>query len=283
MHKVSLLTILISSTLFLHSCKNTNDGSTNNPLLAEVMNDALYFNDIKSLIPAHLSGSDSTSQVVSLTEEWIQNKLLTNTSRKMFKSNDHIEKLVEDYRNSLINYKYEEYLIATELDSSISIQEITKYYNEQKENFKLQEDIYLISYAIVADNARGIDRFFESWKSTDDAKIREYCLKYADSYCVDTTCWYSPENVLNIANEEILKSNEVKTGKKIQKHVGSKEYFLKVLKSKSKGDIAPMAYIESDIKKVLLHRRKKNLLKEHTNKLYQNLLKENKIKNYLKL
>lgn len=283
MHRVSLLTILIISTVFLHSCKHTSEGTTDNPLLAEVMNDALYFNDIKSLIPTNLSGNDSTSRVVALTEEWIQNRLLTNTSRKMFKSSDHIEKLVEDYRNSLINYKYEEYLIATELDSTISTQEITQYYNEQKDNFKLAEDIYLISYAIVADNARGIDRFFESWKSTDDPKISEYCLKYADNYCVDTTCWYNSEDVLNIVNEQILKSNDLKTGKKIQKHVGSKEYFLKVLKSKSKGDIAPMAYIESDLKKVLLHRRKKNLLKEHTKKLYQNLLKENKIKNYLKL
>lgn len=274
---------IILCILSIYSCKNMQQESADNPLLAEVVNQKLHLSDITDRISTTRNKADSAAMVVALTEDWIHDQLLTSTSQKKFKSNDKIEKLVNDYRNALINFEYEEYIIATQLDSTISRHDVEVYYSQEKENFKLQTDIYLVNYAIVPDKAKGIDKFFESWNTNKLDKISSYCLQNAISYCIDTSCWMNGDEIVNMDEVNSLKRTDLIKGKKIQKHENSREYFVNILEAKKEGDIAPIAYIESDLKKVLLHKRKRNLIKEHTKKLYQDLLKENKIKNYLKL
>lgn len=269
--------------LFLHSCHSPEEATVDNPLLAEVLSERLLYSDIKAQIPDKMTAKDSIALVGLLTEDWIQKTLITKSSKDKFKANAEINKLTEDYKNALITHKYEEYLIETELDSVISQSELSAYYEQEKDNFKMDRNIYLINYVVLPETSSGIDRFFESWKKNDQNRIEAYCKKKAVSYCVTSDCWYTSDEVVNIVEGNPFKKADLKLNKRIQKNKNKKEYFLKIVDVVDKGDVAPMKYIENDLKKVLLHRRKKDMLKNHTQELYKNLLAENKIKNYLKL
>lgn len=277
------LYILIFAGLILQSCNSHEEATEDNPLLAEVLNEQLLYSDIKGQIPVGIESKDSIALVGALTEQWIQTTLLTKSSKEKFKADNAINKLTQDYKDALIIHKYEEHLIDTQLDSVISAAELNKYYQQEKNNFRLDQDLYNIRYAIIPETAAGIDRFFESWKVNDIAKIESYCSKRAVGYCVGPDCWYTPDQIVNIEADNPFKKSDIKPKKGVQKNNKKKEYFLKIVEVATKGDLAPLKYVESDLKKVLLYRRKKDLLKNHTQELYNDLLAENKIKNYLKL
>jgi hypothetical protein len=69
--------------------------------------------------------------------------------RSNFKSNEEIDKLVEDYRNSLILDAFEENLFNQKIDSSISDQEYLDYYNQKKAEYKLESPILRMMFVKI--------------------------------------------------------------------------------------------------------------------------------------
>jgi hypothetical protein len=57
-------------------------------------------------------------------------------------------------------------------------------------------------------------------------------------------------------------------------------YFFKVLELISKKEIAPLAYIEGQARKIILHKRKTQLLEEMKDKLYSEAENKKQVKIY---
>ena len=59
-------------------------------------------------------------------------------------------------------------------------------------------------------------------------------------------------------------------------------YFLKVLEKKSSKELAPLGYIQDQIKKVILHKRKMVLLDQRKEELYDRETSKNNVKIFTK-
>ncbi|HSF88069.1 MAG TPA: hypothetical protein VLA46_01565 [Saprospiraceae bacterium] len=89
------------------SCKKANIPGDNTPepiILAQVFDYKLYFDDIKDLIQGYANAEDSIQQVRSLTEHWVRDRLILVEAEKKFPKEVNMNKLLEDYRQSLLRH-----------------------------------------------------------------------------------------------------------------------------------------------------------------------------------
>jgi hypothetical protein len=113
--------------LTLVSCQNfKNDGS--DKVVATIYDKVLYQSDLQSVLYEGISVNDSLVRTKAFIDSWIRRQLLIHQAENNIdKSELDFSRQIEDYRNSLIIYKYESMLIEQNLDTVVSENEITKY------------------------------------------------------------------------------------------------------------------------------------------------------------
>ena len=97
---------LYSILLFSFGCKNTKPEASQDIstefLLAKYKNEKLVLADIEPLLPVFQSPEDSIQFISVMVDKWIRNKVYLEEAKMQIKSNEEIERLVDDYRSSLI-------------------------------------------------------------------------------------------------------------------------------------------------------------------------------------
>ena len=113
--------------LTLVSCQNfKNDGS--DKVVATIYDKVLYQSDLQSVLYEGISVNDSLVRTKAFIDSWIRRQLIIHQAENNIdKSELDFSRQIEDYRNSLIIYKYESMLIEQNLDTVVSENEITKY------------------------------------------------------------------------------------------------------------------------------------------------------------
>ncbi len=124
--KTSIATGLML-VLALFSCQNSNNGKDDKPVAA-IYDKVLYQSDLQGIMYDGISTNDSLVRTKVFIDNWIRRQLLIHQAENnLDKSELDCVKEIEDYRNSLIIYKYESMLIAQNLDTIVSDEEIEKY------------------------------------------------------------------------------------------------------------------------------------------------------------
>ena len=128
----------------LFSCKqNPAEDQTPEPiLLAQVFDYKLYFDDVKDLMQSYSNAEDSIQQVRSLTEHWVRDRLLLVEAEKSFPKDADMNKLLEDYRQSLLLHFFEQQVIEERLDTVITENDLVQYYEANKEQHRLESGIW---------------------------------------------------------------------------------------------------------------------------------------------
>lgn len=124
--KISIATGLML-VLALFSCQNSKNGKDDKPVAA-IYDKVLYQSDLQGIMYDGISTNDSLVRTKVFIDNWIRRQLLIHQAENnLDKSELDYVKEIEDYRNSLIIYKYESMLIAQNLDTVVSDEEIEKY------------------------------------------------------------------------------------------------------------------------------------------------------------
>jgi hypothetical protein len=124
--KISIATGLML-VLALFSCQNSKNGKDDKPVAA-IYDKVLYQSDLQGIMYDGISTNDSLVRTKVFIDNWIRRQLLIHQAENnLDKSELDCVKEMEDYRNSLIIYKYESMLIAQNLDTVVSDEEIEKY------------------------------------------------------------------------------------------------------------------------------------------------------------
>ncbi|MBO7460214.1 MAG: hypothetical protein J6T53_04870 [Bacteroidales bacterium] len=112
------------------SCQNSSDGK-NDKVVATIYDKVLYQSDLQDILYDGISVNDSLVRTKAFIDNWIRRQLLIRQAENnLEKSELDCLKEIEDYRNSLIIYKYESLLISQNLDTVVSDEEIEKYVND---------------------------------------------------------------------------------------------------------------------------------------------------------
>lgn len=109
------------------SCRNSGNGNDDR-VVATIYNKDLHQSDLQSVMYEGISANDSIVRAKAFIDNWIRRQLLLHQAESSIdKAELDFSKDIEDYRNSLIIYKYESKLIKQKLDTVITEEEIAKY------------------------------------------------------------------------------------------------------------------------------------------------------------
>jgi len=250
-------------------------------LLASVEDRKMYFSDIEGMISA-TDSQDSLAQLNSYIEAWLARNVVLNEAEKKNPQDLDINKLIEDYRSSLLLHNYRQALINDELDTIITKAQEETYYNDTKEQYLLAEAICKARIVKIPDDAKRIERFYRNWKKNDSASIQKYIVSNATFDSADDSEWHTIDHLLSYLPDNRFKTKDFLKKGDIQKHSDTIEYFIKVIDIIAKNEVPPLAYVREQMRKVIINQRKKDLLNKFEQNLYQNYLKSNKIKVYKK-
>src|ERR1051325_8835496 len=191
-----VLCVFIESMMV--SCGGS-ERTTNEKPLARVGDAYLYPSDIKDMASGS-SKEDSVKKVSGYINNWIHETLLLQKAESnLTDEKKKFDKMVEDYRKSLITYEYESELVNQKLDTLVGEEEIGQYYEENKTNFELKDNIIKVIYVKVRKKAPKVEKI-KDWYRSNDTKdmdaLAGYCHQYAENFYLDENNWLLFDDVL---------------------------------------------------------------------------------------
>jgi hypothetical protein len=251
-------------------------------IVAIVNTDKLFTEDLKNILPRNITKEDSLILVKSFIQDWAVKKLLlkgaeNNNTSESFKN---INNLVQDYRESLLINNYKEELIKQQLDTVISNEEVEQYYAVNNENFKLNEVLVKSKYLYfnhTINDQKEIIKLFKSDKIEDAEELERQQLSFK-IYQLNDSIWTELDKVL--LKLPFSKENLLKNSNFIQKQDSLGLYLMAIKEVLNRNDIAPLSYIKSTIKEMILHKRKIELIREIEKIIVKDATKNNNFKIY---
>jgi hypothetical protein len=253
--------------------------------VARVFDKLLYSPEIKEFIPDGTSSEDSIAMAENYINSWIQSTLLYHQAESNLtdEQKDFAKKL-EDYRRSLVIYTYEQKLIEQRLDVEITDEQIEQYYQENKKNFELKDNITKVVYIKVNKNAPNIDKVRKWYKSSNQEDIialEGYAYQFADNFFFDTETWLLFDDLIKeipirtYNQEDFLKNNRF-----VEIEDSEYYYFVNIIGFKIKNSISPLSFEKDNINKILMNKRKLQLITKMKNDIYNEAIQNNNIEIY---
>lgn len=274
--------VFILSFCFLTSCTPAEKALEENDVeLAKVFSKKLFLSELEGMVPDGATPEDSTKIINAEVERWTRETLLMQEAEKNIPADLNIDELVRDYRMSLIRHNYEQFLVETQLDSVISEKEISEYYEKNKEQYQLQSSILRCFLIKVPKSSPNLDQLRSWWRSTnveDFKKMKNYATQNASFYMLKEKTWYQQSNL----RTQLPQGSNLNPTQDLNQSDENHFYFLQVFEKKSRNQLAPLGYIEDQIKKVILHKRKMVLLDQRKEELYDRETSKNNVKIFTK-
>ena len=248
-----------------------NQDSDQKGIIAKVGDAYLYDDDIIY----NSSLGDSAVLYNRQVNLWIKKQLLLNSAFQNESVMNQIERKVEDYKESLILFEFEKYLYANSIDFKISEDEISKYYNENKDDFILPFNLIKAIYAKVPIDAPSLSVFrnnLKKYPESDTAEVISYCFQFAEKSFLEDTTWIKFDDIiLNLPFPKNLdKSVFLKTRKFYEIREGDFIHFIRILDKKLIGDYSPLSFEEDIVNTILLNNRKQELFDNLRDSIFNN-------------
>ena len=271
-----VLMLLVGFTLSCNKSVNQIDDIA----IAKVHNKFLYESDLKGLFNSNTSKEDSIIVARNFINGWVKKQLLLEKAElNLNEESKDIDKEIEDYRSSLLIFRYKQELINQKLDTVITEAEIEDYYNEYSGNFILNHNIVKALYLKISKEAPEIEKVKWWYKSSDPenvSRLEDYCYQYATKFVDFDNKWIPFNNLLieiptNIDDQERYL--------RYYKHIETEDdlfyYFVKINEYSLKSTVQPLEYTKSKIKSILLNKRKFTFIDELENSIYNEALNHN--------
>ncbi len=245
--------------------------------LVRVFDKYLYPSNLNDIIPANVSSSDSSILVNDYVDKWIRKQLLLRRAEMSLTDEEKdVDKQLENYRTSLLIFKYEQSLIKQKLDTIISMEEIEKYYSDNPANFLLNRNIVKAVYLKIPRDAPELWNLRRWYRSdTDDnlKKLEAYAFQYAEDYDYFNDDWIDFSEIeKNLPVRIDRPQNFLKYRKYYEVKDSTYYYFLNMKDFRLLGSVAPLSYVIQDIRTIIMNKRKIQLVNRLESNIYNDAL-----------
>lgn len=263
-------------------CSETNN---NQVTVAEVGVKKLYLSDISSVVPTGTSKEDSAVIADDYIRKWVKKELLIQKAEEnLNQEQKDLSQELEDYRSSLIIYKYKNELIKQRMDTVVTIDQIEEYYNANQDNFNLNQNIVKAIFVMVPQeyaNPEQIKSLSSDTSVEGLNELREYCLQYAKGFDIFIDDWIEFQAVLkNIPQEISNPADFLQRNSLIELNDSDYYYLVSIHDYKLKNEVAPIDYMSNNIRDLILNQRKIDFLKQMEENVYTEGIRRNKFKIY---
>ncbi len=267
-----LLFLLMISRL--SSCDHLPWDKKDDDVLARVHNRYLYASDIMDIINSGTPPQDSITIVSNYINNWIREQLLLHQAEKSLAPDQKdFSKQLRDYRNSLIIYEYESSIVRQKLDTVVSMLEIQQYYDANRANFELKDNIVKVNYVQLENSSEDLPRLRRLWQTGDDlskTELEQYCIQNGLNFSLFDDSWiYFRDLLSEVPITTFNEENLLQYNQKIEVKDSLYLYLAEFTDFRIKESIAPLSLVQSNIRLIIINRRKIDLLQNLQNEIFE--------------
>lgn len=272
LHILTLLLLVAGCDVF-----KTQEDHT---VVAKVKDHSLYLHELEAVLPTELTPADSTSFANSYIKNWATQMLLLDKAELNLQPEEKDVSLqLEEYRKSLIIYQYQRQLITQLLDTTVTTAQIQEYYNNNKNNFELQDNIaraIFVKIDINSKDLKKVKKLCRSDKEEDRAELEEFCVQHAIAYHLNDKQWVPLENLLTqLPKTGYLNVNYFSTYQFAYVQDSTAHYLLDVKEIKYKNSVSPVEFEKHNIRNILLNQRKLGLIQKLEKDIFEEAVSKN--------
>lgn len=281
-NKTSIFLIILTLTSCTFFFKESDDRIK----IARVNDSYLFYDDIKDLVSEETSKEDSILLVQNFINRWATQQLfmdgamlnLSETQQNAF------NKLVNQYKNDLYTKAYVEALVKRNIDTTVADDEAIAYYEENREAFRLNEELLKFRYIHIDENMidfKNIEKKFKRFDETDKRNLDSISIQFK-SYSLNDSIWIKASQVIDkipvITAEN--KNQLLKKSNFIQLKDSLGVYLMQINDVLMRSEIAPLEYVKPTIDQIVINKRKLELIKELEKDITKDAIKNNQFEIY---
>ena len=270
--------------VFVSSCQLKEVSS--DKIVARVNNQYLYASEVNDHIRANLSSADSTSMAKNYINAWVKEQLLLE--KAVFNLNPSqqtsLENLIRQYRNDIFIKTYQEEWLKSRMDTLVTPQEIEAYYKENKQNFKLHQDLVRGRYVqlpLANFNKASVSRALRRFNDSDRNYLDSISLQFNSAYLNDSV-WFRPQAFFNRINRSSPQEYDryLKSKRFFEIEDSIDLYLVFVEEVRRRNEIAPLSHINPTLKQILLNKRKLETMRQFDNDILEEAIKNKTVEIY---
>ena len=250
-------------------------------VVARVGKHRLHRSDLAKFIPAGVSPEDSAGLAQRYINAWAEELLMLDMAQEQLsKEQKDVSAELEEYRRSLLKYRYEQLYINQRLDTLVTEEEISAYYKANPDKFKLDRPVIKSRFLIIPADSRSLKEIRQKMSSDDD-----YAALQADSLAFTTAIKYVDSSdswldAITLAQElgvdySSLLSSIKNSFAEITDEAGNL-HLAYIVEMVPAGKTAPLEYCSERIKDIILSARKHSLETSLENDLLEDALQSRK-------
>lgn len=255
-------------------------------LLVKVKDKVLTRTEVDQQIPKGISSEDSFLIAESLEKKWVKDKLVYDRAQQNLDRDEQrkIDQLVDEYRNSLIRYRYQEQLLRERLSAEFQESDKLSYYEQNQKKFILDKALIKGLFLKIPIDAPGLSEVKKWYKSSSEAnleKIEKYSIQNANIYDYFYDKWIDFNEVMDNIPLHVANANDfLKANKALEVSDSSFCYLLNISEYLPEGGVAPYDYASSQIMEMLMNQRKVEFLRKFEDELYNDAVRSGDVKFY---
>ncbi|MDP5099336.1 MAG: hypothetical protein NWQ27_05045 [Crocinitomicaceae bacterium] len=257
--------------------------SGNDKVIASVNDSELRENDAFILMRHAGLNFDSIADKNEFVDQWIENEVFKAEMKELYPEEWKLIQLrASNYSGDLAKFYLEENELKKQLDTIVSMNEITEYYNSHKDEFVLHDYIVKAMYLKIPKGidfkAKNIQQKYLLKNDKDIIEVNSYAKLYAVNFYYNDSAWvYFNELTKDIPLTKYNTDNIVLNRTKTYFSDDDYTYFLNIIDFNLKDEAPPVDFLQNEIKSIIVANRLQILKEKNESKLIQRIKKKYEI------
>ena len=262
------------------ACSPSYDHKGKTPLV-EVDGHFLDREDLLAVQPAGLPPDDSLLFADDYVRNWVEEVLLYGKAEENIPDNAEVERLVANYRKSLILHIYQQALIRQKLSAQVTEEEVEAYYRDNIHLFKVARPLIkglYIKVPLGSPHLSDVRRWYRSDSHDAVEHLEKYSLRNAVKYEYFYDKWVPAADVLGQLPEGGREAEPALAQKRpVELADTAYHYFLNVTGYRAVGEDEPYELARDHARDLLLNIRQVEFMRGVRDDLYRRAMENNEI------
>lgn len=268
------------------SCSNWRSHFQEQHILANVGDKKLYLEDIVDVFFEDMNADDSIKLLESYVNVWVKKQLKIAEAEQIFSSTQKdIDQKVEDYRNSLLTYRIDQYYIDNTIDTAFTAEQITDYYDKKRSDFILDRAMVRGLMVKMPSKFRQAPKIKELISSSDADALQDFldlCAKNNLEHKNISQWVYFDDALAFLPTRRDYDYDYIMNDRKIHEFTdGDNIYYAYISQVLKEGDYMPQDMVSSVIRRIIFNTRKESIIHAHEDSLMKQGLSEGIVEIYL--
>lgn len=263
--RLKIAVIILFVLPAVSSCRAISSFLTDSEVVAQVGTDKLYRSDLDKIIPKGMMPEDSVRMARQYIHTWASDQIFLKVAmEQLSKAERDVTLELEDYRKSLLKYRYEQLYVNERLDTSVTMENIEQYYESHKDKFILDRPIVKARFLNIAEDSPVLPQIRKRMSSSEAGDLVE-ADSLAFSSAVKFTTWADRWIDVNVLAGEYMTGYEsllasVSRGWIEKVDTLGQKRLTYISDMINKGQPAPVEFCEQKIRDIIISSRKQELV-----------------------